>query len=285
MKKNKVSAWFIDITVYLLGAFIYSSAVTMLVSSNEISPGGLTGVATALNFMLGLPSGLVLFVANIPILVLGLLKFGGIFIIKTAVATVLLSFSLTVTDLLLPVFYIDKILAAVFGGILMGLGLSLIMLRGATTGGVDIIAKLINRRFRHITVGRIILIMDAAVIAFASFAYKNIESALYSVISMYATSLVMDAVLYGADKGKLIYIVTSAEKQVCKDINEVLRRGVTVLSAKGGFTGKERSLLLCTLRRHEVSAVYEILNRHDRNAFIFVSDVGEIIGEGFKVLS
>ena len=167
-----------DIIWYFIGSFIYSAAVTMFVSPNEISPGGLTGIATALNYLFSLPAGIVLFILNIPILILGFLKFGGVFIFKTAIATALVSFSLTITD------NIDKILAAVFGGILMGLGLSIVIRRGATTGGIDIIAKLINMKFRHFTVGRLILIMDGIIIAVAAVAYKNVESVLYSVISM-----------------------------------------------------------------------------------------------------
>lgn len=282
--KKSILKTALDICIYIVGCFIYSSAVTMFVSPNEISPGGFTGIATVLNYLFSLPSGIVLFLLNIPVLILGFLKFGGAFIIKTSIATVIVSFSLTVTDMLLPVFHIDKILAAVFGGTLMGLGLSLVMLRGATTGGIDILAKLINKRFRHLTVGRVILIMDAAVITLAALIYRNIESALYSVISMYASSMIMDMVLYGGDKGKLIYIVSAHPDEICKDIISELGRGVTVLSAKGGYTGKERSLLLCTVRRHEVSAVYSILNKYDKNAFIIVSDAGEIIGEGFKAL-
>ena len=274
--------WIIDIFFWTLGCFIYASAVTMFISSNEISPGGVTGIATALGFLLKIPSGILLFMLNIPILIIGFIKFGGLFIIKTAVASSLLSAALTVTDLTLPSFSIDMILAAIFGGILMGIGLSLIMLRGATTGGIDIIAKLINRKYRHLTFGRLILLMDGFVIIFAAVIYKNIESALYSVIAMYGTSYVMDMILYGSDKGKIVHIVTNSPNEICKGIGNRLKRGVTVLSAKGGYTGKDRALLLCTVRRHEVSALYEIINECDDRAFIIVGDAGEIIGEGFK---
>ena len=283
--KEKLRKTAIDISFYIIGCAIYSSAVTMLVSANEISPGGLTGIATVLNYLFSLPSGFTLFMLNIPILIIGFIKFGGIFIIKTSVVTALMSVSLTVTDLFLPAFKIDKILASVFGGILMGLGISLIMLKGATTGGVDILAKLINRRFRHLTVGKLILFMDAIVITFATIAYRNIESALYSVLSLYASSYIMDMVLYGGDKGKLVYIVTDKASDICPEITLGLSRGVTVLSARGGYTGKERSLLLCTVRRHEVSELYSVLDKHDKDAFIVVADAGEIIGEGFKPMS
>lgn len=273
-----------DLLWYTLGSFIYSSAVTMFISPNKFSPGGFTGIATVLNHLLNLPSGFFLLLLNVPVLVLGFIKFGGYFIAKTTVATVILSFSLTVTDLVLPAFEIDRILAAVFGGILMGLGLSIIMLRGATTGGVDIIAKLINKKSRHLTMGRIILIFDAFVILLATVVYRNIESALYSVVSIYATSIIMDMMLYGGDKGKIIYIVSDFSKEICNDINNLLGRGVTILSAKGGYTGKEKTMLFCTVRRHQVSAVYEISDKYDKNAFIVISDAGEIIGEGFKAL-
>lgn len=271
-----------DIIWFFIGAFIYSSAVTMFITANEISPGGFTGIATLINYLFSLPSGIILLLLNIPVLILGFLKFGGIFIVKTAIATGIVSFALTVTDAILPSFHIDKILASLFGGILMGLGLSLILLRGATTGGVDILAKIINCRFRHLTVGRVILIMDAAVVALAAFVYGNIESALYSSVSLYASSVIMDKMLYGGDKGKLIYIVSLKYKEICKEINSTLKRGVTVLSARGGYTDEERQLLLCVVRVHEVSAVYSILDKIDKSAFIIVADAGEIVGEGFK---
>ena len=270
---------------YIVGSIIYTSSVSMFLSPNQITPGGITGIATAINYSFSIPSGLLLLLFNFPILIIGFLKFGGTFVLKTTFVTIITSISLTLTDALLPSFYIDKILASVFGGTLMGIGLSLIMLKGATTGGIDIIAKLINRRFRHFTVGKIILLLDAFIIAFAALVYKNIETALYSIISMYACTKIMDLILYGSDTGKLIYIVTDCEEDVCREININLKRGVTVLSAKGSYTGNIHSLLLCTVRRYEVSAVYDILDRLDRNAFIVVSDAGEIIGEGFKALN
>ena len=279
---NNIRKTVFDIIWFFIGAFIYSSAVTMFITSNEISPGGFTGIATLINYLFSLPSGIVLLLLNIPVLILGFLKFGGIFIVKTAMATSIVSFALTVTDAILPSFHIDKILASIFGGILMGLGLSLILLRGATTGGVDILAKLINRRFRHLTVGRVILIMDAAVVALSAIIYGNIETALYSSVSLYASSVIMDKMLYGGDKGKLIYIVSLKYKEICKEINSTLKRGVTVLSARGGYTDEERQLLLCVVRVHEVSAVYSILDKIDKSAFIIVADAGEIVGEGFK---
>lgn len=274
----------IDFLYYIVGSFIYSFAITAFISANEISPGGFTGIATLVNFVANIPTGIVLLALNIPVIILGFVKLGGAFILKTAGATVIVSVCLDISEKIFPRFDTDSILAAVFGGILMGLGLSLVLLRGATTGGVDIIAKLINRKFRHISVGRIILALDAAVILLAAFVYKNIESALYSVVAMYASSRVMDTLLYGADKGKLIHIVTEKPDVICHAINERLHRGVTKVSATGGYTGESRTMLICTVRRHEAAAVHDIIREFDQSAFIIVSDAGEIIGEGFKLM-
>ncbi len=267
---------------YILGSVIYSSAVVILISPNEISPGGITGVATVLNYLFKFPTGITLFALNIPILFLGFRGFGGKFIIHTTLVTGIISAVMTLFEELLPVIKLDRILAAVFGGCLLGIGISIIMLHGSTTGGIDIIAKLINRRFRHLTVGRIILILDGAVIILAVAAYGNLESALYSVVSMFVNSLVMDRILYGGDRGKVVYTVTNMQEEICSSISKELKRGVTVLDVKGGYTGNSQKMLMCSVRIYEVATLYSIIERYDPAAFIMVTDAGEIIGEGFK---
>ena len=164
----------------------------------------------------------------------------------------------------------------------MGLGLSLILLRGATTGGVDIIAKLINLRFPHLTVGRLMLLFDAVVVSLSTLAYKNIESALYSVIALYASSRVIDMMLYGADKGKIIYIITEKSEALSREIMALVKRGITVIGVTGAYTGRRLNMLMCTVRRNEVSAVCRFVRENDRNAFIVKAEAGEILGEGFK---
>lgn len=272
----------IDILIIAIGSFLYAIAVSAIIDANMLSAGGVTGISTLIHHFSGIPSGLLVFVINIPIIILGIVKLGGRFIIKTAIATIFVSISLEITERFIPTYKTDDILAALFGGIIMGLGLSLVFMRGGTTGGVDIIAKVINRRFRHLTVGRVLLTMDGIVILLTAFAYKNIETALYSVIAIFVSSKVMDTLLYGSDKGKIIYIVTSCPEEISKQIIEQVGRGVTMLSAKGAYTGKERQMLMCTVRLNEVSAVYSVVNELDKNAFIVVGEAGEIIGEGFK---
>lgn len=281
--KKSYFRYLVDAVYFLVGAVTYSVSVNVFLSPNGISPGGFTGVAAVINYLTKIPTGTMLFLFNIPILILGYIKMGGRFIIKTAFVTILVSLCLDISARILPPLKTDGILVAMFGGIFMGVGLSLILLRGATTGGIDIIAKFINKKYRHLSVGKIILMADGVVIALNAIVYRNAESALYSIIAMYMGTRLMDVLLYGADKGKILYIITDKADEICREINHTVGRGVTRLPAVGGYTGKNCTMLMCTVRVHEVAAVQTAVKEHDGRAFIVVSDAGEIIGEGFKV--
>ena len=278
----KIRNFLVDLIYYTVGSCVYSVAVIMFLSANEISPGGITGIATLLNYLFSLPIGTVVFILNIPLLILGFLKFGKHFIIKTAIATVIVSILLDIFKVLLKAVQIDLILASVFGGILMGMGISIIMLRGATTGGVDIVAKLINQRFPHISVGKLMLLVDAVVVALSAIVYKNTQSALYSVVSLYTSSRVMDLMLYGADKGKIVYIITDKTQDIVSHIMQEIKRGVTIIDVVGGYSNQNKKMIMCTVRRNEVHLVYETARQSDDSAFIVVAEAGEILGEGFK---
>lgn len=271
-----------DFLFYILGSAAYSIAVILFLSANEISPGGLTGIATAINYLFHFPIGTVVFLLNIPVLIIGFFKFGKFFILKTTIATTIVSVMLDIFEVFLPQTKIDLILASVFGGILMGLGISLIMLRGGTTGGVDIIAKLINRRFSHIGIGRIMLIIDTLVVTLSALVYKNIQSALYSVVALYSSSRIMDLLLYGADKGKIVYVISDKPQDIVSDIMTIVRRGVTIIDVTGGFSKESKKMIMCTVRINEVSLVVKNVRKHDDKAFIVIAEAGEIIGNGFK---
>ena len=282
MKSKFKSERFTDFWYFLIGSIVFSVGVISVIEPNEISPGGFTGIATVLNYWLNLPVGITVFILNIPLFILQYKHFGGSFIIKTAAATFILSCTLSVAEYLLPVFKLDGILAAVFGGVMTGFGLSLVLLRGATTGGADAVAKLVNKKYSHFPVGRIIMFIDLGVIVLSVIAYKNIESALYSIITIYASSKIIDALLYGADKGKMVYIITAFPDKVSSAIYSSLNRGVTKIDAYGGYTGDKKVLLLCAVRIHEVGALLRSVTVADNTAFTVVADVGQIIGEGFR---
>ncbi len=280
--KKVVQKTLIDLFFYVVGCSIYSAAVIMFTEPNKLSPGGVTGVALILNHLFSLPTGLMVFIINIPLIIAGLVVFGKRFIVNTAIATAIMSIMLEVMRFVVTPYYTDGILASLFGGIMMGAGLALVFLRGATTGGTDIAAKLINHKFRFVSMGRIILLMDLLVVAASAYIYKNFQSALYSIVSIYAASRVMDSLLYGTDRGKFMHIITSNPDKISEAVFSQLGRGVTVVNATGGYTGEPRTLLLCAVRPSEVSTLQSIIKKTDPNAFMIISDVGEILGEGFK---
>lgn len=278
----KIKLFLLDLGFYMLGSVIYSVGVLGFLASNEISPGGVTGIATVLNFLTDFPIGTAVFLINIPLLALGFVKFGKSFILKTAIATVCTSFVLDFFEPFFPKMQVDLILASVFGGSLVGLGISIIMLRGSTTGGVDIVAKLINSRYPHLSIGRIMLVADAFVVLLTAIVYKNTGSALYSIVALYSSSKIMDLMLYGADKGKIVYIISDKTQDIVSDILNLIKRGVTIIDVRGGFMGDKRQMIMCVLRRNEVHSVYKYVHKADKNAFIVVAEAGEILGRGFK---
>ncbi len=271
-----------DFLYWLIGCAVYAFSVVSLLEPNKISPGGFAGVATVLSVVLTLPSGTILLLLNVPLMLFAFKKLGGGFILKTVAVTFILSFLLNIGEIMFPKFELNPVLAAVFGGIISGFGLSLILLRGATTGGVDIIAIFVNSKRPHFSVGRIIMIFDAFVIALAALVYSNIESALFSLVTIYAATQVMDNILYGADKGKIVLIVTKNSEEIINQIAGKLNRGVTKISSRGGFTNEENEMLFCAVRKYEVANLVEIIKSADNNAFTVITDAGEIIGQGFK---
>ncbi len=278
MKKRYIR----DALYWLFGITVYAAAVAVIFTPNNIIPGGFTGVALVLHSLTGLSTGLLVALFNIPLFIIAFKRMGGGFIFKTVAVTFILSLMLSIFEVLLPKYTLSPILAAVFGGIVSGFGLSLIMLRGATTGGVEIIATLVNTKKSHISVGRVIMVFDFCVCALSALVYGNIESALYSLISIYAASRIIDGVLYGADRGKMLLIISGKGEEMCKTIGVALNRGATLVPATGGYTGESRGMVLCAVRAYEVSGVLEIVYSIDSGAFTTVTDAGQIIGQGFK---
>ena len=284
MNKNRyrISEIISDLLFFTAGGAVYAAAVLVFLSSNKISPGGVTGIASVLNYLSGFPIGTAVFLLNLPLLLLGFFKLGGIFIVKTTVGTFIMSVALDIGEAVFPYFKLDIMLSAIFGGLLMGLGQSLFMLRGATTGGSDIVAVLINRKIPHMTVGRLILLTDAAVVVLAAVVYKNFESALYSVVALYAATKIIDIVIYGADRGKIVYAITGKPDKMSGEIMSLVGRGITVIDATGAYPGAKKQMLMCTVRPNEVSPVCKIIRGNDGEAFTVIADAGEILGEGFK---
>jgi len=278
MKKNMIA----DGVFYAAGSVIYSLSVNVFTAPNHIAPGGITGIGTLVNYLCGFPIGTFILLANLPLLYLTWAKISRSLAVRTSIVTVALSVVMDFTAGIIPPFRGDMMLTAVFGGVLSGLGIGMIYMRGATTGGSELIARLIGKKFRHLPIGRLILIVDACVVASSALVYRRIEAALYAMVLIYVSTAIMDGLVYGTNRGRMLLIVTDRGQEVAAEIMKKLTRGVTVLDATGAYTGKGREVLLCAVRPSEVYALRTLVEERDPAAFMIITTSEEIVGQGFK---
>lgn len=261
---------------------MYAVSVNSFLAPNGIINGGFTGIATILNRLFLLPIGTAVFIMNIPLFFLAYKKLGKGFIVKTVFATFTVSFIIDYTSAFLPVYSGDRLLSSLFGAVTGGAGLALVFARNATTGGVDTAAKLIKLKHPHLSMGRIILFFDILVVGASFFVYRSVENLLYSIIVIYLSSKTIDYLLYGTGDGKLIFIVTEHSEEIKEKITKDFRRGVSVLNARGGYTDKEKSVLITAVKIQEAAFITAAVKETDPKAFSVITGADEIIGEGFR---
>ena len=282
MQNNRILSYIINLLFYVAGGALVAVSVSCFLAPNNIAAGGLTGIATILLYLFKIPIGITVMVLNIPIFLLGARKLGMRFLCNSLIATAAMSVLIDVAAAVLPTYTGDRLLACIYGGVLGGLGLGLVFMRGATTGGIDILAKLVNIKYPHLSMGKLIMALDALVIIAAAIVYWNIENALYAVITIFTQSRVIDSLIYGADKGKVLLITSKKYREIADNIMTKLHRGVTILEGTGAYTGHESRVIFCAVRRPETAAVEKIIKSTDDHAFIVTFEAGEILGEGFR---
>ncbi len=273
----------IDILTILASGIIYGFAFVVFLEPAKISPGGVTGVSALIHHLTAvLPTGAINIVLNIPLFILGFKNFGKTFVVKSIFSTLSVSFFIDLFEAFLPRYNGDRIMSALFSGVLVGTALALVILRGFTTGGIDIAAKYILMKKPFISFGRIMLVIDVVIVFFASVVYRDIETSLYSIVMLFTSSKIIDSLLYGADKGKLMMVITKKAKELTEQIMTVSKRGVTIAPVVGGYTKERKDMLVCAFRIQEIAKVRNIIKQTDEEAFIIITDVGEILGLGFK---
>ncbi len=282
VKKINYKEILLDILICSAGAFIYAVGVNCFVSPNEISSGGATGLAILANHLWNFPIGVSMFAINIPLFVISLIVFGKGFIVKTLFSTFMTSVFIDVGTLFMPTYEGDKMLASLFGGAIMGVGLGVIFTRGSTSGGTDIMGKLLKKAFPHLSMGRLVMICDLFIVLLAGVVYRNIESILYATIVFIVSSKSIDMLLYGSDRGKMIMVISDNAEEIAKAITSETPRGVSIIPAQGAYTGMAKHILLSVVRPHEVAKMRKIVRRFDNKPFIIISDATEILGLGFK---
>ena len=282
LKKPWTASYFIDILFIFIGTGIYAFGIYAFTAPNQIAPGGITGIATVINAFTGFKIGTLVTLFNIPLLLLGFKKLGKRFIFNTLLSTVFFNILVDYLYPFLPVYKGNLILASIFGGLFIGLGLAIVFMRGGSTGGMDIISKSVQVKYPHISLGKIVFVTDLIVITIAAISFRSIEAALYAVVAMFVTSKAIDALLYGTNIGKMILIVSERSDDIAKLIVSDLTRGCTILNAHGAYTGERKKVLICACKDAEFYELKHIVNRLDAKAFMIVTEAGEVFGEGFS---
>lgn len=269
--------------VITLGALVLALGQLFFIKPLHIPLGGVSGVALVANYLWELPIGLVSIVLNLPLFVLGWRTMGREFFYKTVYATVVNSIFLDILDPILPAFPVEMLLAALYGGIVMGAGYGLLFRAGGTSGGIDIVSKWLNGK-KDIPVGTTNFIINIFVIIGSAAIYGNPDSALYALVTSYVSSVVIDKMVYGMDAQKSALIITGKPVEVSRGIMEQLHRGVTAMEGVGMYTGDKRTVLLCAVRRHETGTLKRIILQEDAHAFMLISNTNEVFGTNFKRL-
>lgn len=266
-----------------LASALYALSFDWFYAPNQLGFGGLTALGMILNHLSpAIPIGTSVLALNIPIFLLGWKFLGGHALVSSL-------FAMTATSLLvdlLAALYqfpaMDPMLASIFGGVTLGASLGIIFAKGATTGGTDLIARLLKLPFAWLPMGKLLLVVDLSMLLAVSVAFRSMESAMYGIIALYISTMVMDMVLYGLDQSKVAYIVTSNPRPLAAEIDKQLDRGTTFLHGEGSFTGQDRLVLMCAFKQRQIVPLKALVHEMDPEAFIIVCNAHEVLGQGFR---
>lgn len=272
----------------IIGSIFTALSISIFLAPYKIAPGGVSGLAIIVHYLsrAKIPVSVAVFMFNIPLFILGIKYMGKKFIIRTLFATGIMSFAIAISDLyVLPQLQAeltnDLLLTAIFGGAIMGLGMAIVFRENATTGGSDLAAKIVHGWFPHYSLGVIVLAVDGAIIAIAAIVFRSFELVMYAIVAIFISSKVIDAVLEGVNFAKAIFIISDRSEEIAKKIMKELERGVTGLAGVGMYTGKPKQVLLCVVSRAQIPIIKKIARSEDESAFIMMTDIREVLGEGF----
>lgn len=270
---------------YVIGCTLYALSVDVFTTPNQLVPGGATGLSTMVHYLLpAFPVGMGIVLINLPLLLAAWRHIGHDFTLRTAVVTVLSSLMIDLLAPFLPAYTGDRLLAALFGGALAGVGIGFVLMGGATTGGSEIAATLLEKRYPHLSIGRLILLVDGVIIALAAVVLQELEAALYAGVLVFVSTTITDELMGGMRRGRAVLIVCREGSELTEALTHSLQRGVTKLNVTGGYTGEPRQLLLCAVRPSEVHPLRLLVDSIDPNAFVMVLTSDEVLGKGFQSL-
>ncbi len=274
---NKIKSYLIILT----GITLTAISTGLFYIPNEIVTGGVAGIATIL-YPIGIPPGAVYFVLNIFLLAFSYKILGRQFVFNSILSVVLISILVQVFSELPPITN-DIFLSSLFGSVLFGLGASLTFIENANTGGTDIIGRLIQSKYTYFPIGKLLLIIDGVIIFISLLVFKNFNLALYGLFGLFISAFVIDFVIDRLNSSKLAFVVTSNGEEISKLIIQNSKRGVTVLNARGAYSGERKNLLICAIKNRQMPEFHQMITEADKNAFIIFAKSEKIFGLGFYV--
>ena len=283
--KQKAREFLLDVLYDGAGGAVFAIGLGCFVGPAQIAQGGVSGLSIIINYLTGLPVGSLNMGINIPLLLLAWRFLGRRFTLKTLRSVFIQSVMIDLVGLWLPVYAGDRIMSALFGGVAIGVGLAPVFMRGSTTGGTDIVSRLIQLRFRHVSIGKLLFMVDTAVLLLSVAVFRNIETGLYGMITIYTSNRILDGILYGLDTGKVVLVISEKNQQIAQQVMDRLERGATFLQAEGAWSGQEKKVLLCVVRAVQCYRVEEIVRAADPDAFLVVMEANQIAGEGFRPIT
>ena len=281
--KSKVLSLLWSYFMITVASAIYAVGFNWFYMPNDIAFGGITGVGQIINAILPwAPIGTVVIILNIPLFILGWRLYGGHLLLSSLYAMAVSSVFIDLVNSFWPFEPMDSLLACIFGGILMGASLGLVFQQGATTGGTDLIARLLKLKISWLPMGRLLMATDLVVIVATAIAFGSIYSALYGLVALYIASIVMDRMLYGLDSAKVAYIISDHFKEIADALVNDLDRGVTILQGQGAYSRAEKKVLMCAFKQRQIVSIKRMVKQLDPSAFIIVCDAYEVLGDGFR---
>lgn len=272
-----------DFVLLMFGILIYNIGTHCFISPANIAPGGIIGIALMINYLIEVPIGILNLVMNIPLLILAWFQLSKKFVLHTGFACVVCSLSLDfVIAKIFPMYTGDLLLSSLYGGILVGIGMAIIFQSGSTTGGSDIVGYLVQKRFPHVSIGRILMLVDSLILVLSIPVFQNIDSALFGLISLYAQTKIIDMIIYGGDVGSQVTIVTRQPDEISKAIISELDRTATILDGKGAYSKSPTNLIICMVRKSEFTRLKQLVGSCDPDAFLMVSESTRAFGLGFS---
>lgn len=276
-----VKKWIKDLILIIIGSLFLAIGTDLFLLPNQLSSGGFSGIATIIYYLLDFPIGTAIILLNLPLFIIALFKLGRKFFIKAIIGTSLLSLFLNIFEGV-EVLTSDRLLASIYGGIIIGVGTAITLKANASTGGSDLLGNIISKFKPTAKVGNLIIIVDFIIVVLNTIFFKEIEVALYSAIAIYLSGQMIDVIFEGTNFTKMIFIISDKYEEIAKQIGEKIERGSTGIYAKGMYHEEDKIMLWCVASRKEISKIKQIASKIDPLSFLVISNSREVLGQGFK---